>query len=101
VAKGYWLARVDVTDAEAYKAYVTANAKAFAKYRARFLVRAGGFVVKEGSSRVRNVVIEFDDYATALTCCESPESAESLPYRQNASVADIGIIEGYEGPQPS
>ena len=37
--KGYWIARVDVSDPEAYKEYVAANAAAFAKYGARFLVR--------------------------------------------------------------
>jgi len=100
MAKAYWLARVDVTDAEAYKAYVAANAKVFAKYRARFLVRAGALVVKEGTSRARNVVIEFDDYATALACYESPEYTEALRLRQNASVADVVIVEGYDGPQP-
>ena len=29
MAKGYWIARVDVYDAEAYKSYVAANAAAF------------------------------------------------------------------------
>jgi uncharacterized protein (DUF1330 family) len=101
MAKGYWLVRVDVTDAEAYKAYVAANAKAFAKYKARFLVRAGTFVVKEGNARGRNVVIEFDNYASALACYESAEYAEALRLRQNASVSDLVIIEGYDGPQPS
>jgi uncharacterized protein (DUF1330 family) len=100
MAKGYWLARVDVTDAEAYKAYVSANAKAFAKYKARFLVRAGAFVVKEGGARGRNVVIEFADYATALACYESAEYVEAKRLRQNASVSDVVVIEGYEGPQP-
>ena len=29
MSKGYWIARVDVSDPEAYKAYVVANAEAF------------------------------------------------------------------------
>ncbi|HLO95306.1 MAG TPA: DUF1330 domain-containing protein, partial [Burkholderiaceae bacterium] len=32
MTKGYWIARVDVTDPEGYKAYVAANAEAFKKY---------------------------------------------------------------------
>ena len=32
MARGYWIAHVDVTDPEAYGRYVAANAIAFAKY---------------------------------------------------------------------
>ena len=73
MAKGYWIAHVDVADAEAYKAYIRANAAAFAKFDARFLVRGGRGEVKEGAARSRHVVIEFADYATALACYESQE----------------------------
>ena len=64
MAKGYWIAAVDVSDPEAYKAYIAANAIAFRKYGARFLVRGGAAEVMEGQSRSRRVVIEFADYAT-------------------------------------
>jgi hypothetical protein len=50
MAKGYWVAHVDVKDPEGYKAYVAANAKAFSKYGARFLVRGGRFECKECSA---------------------------------------------------
>jgi uncharacterized protein (DUF1330 family) len=69
--KAYWIARVDVYDAEAYKAYVAANAEPFAKYGARFLVRGGASERMEGGSRSRNVVIEFKDMETALACYRS------------------------------
>ncbi len=98
--RGYWIARVDVADAEGYKAYVAANAVPFAKYGARFLVRAGRFEAVEGASRSRNVVIEFQDYETALACYRSPEYLAAKALREGASVADIVIIEGYDGPQP-
>ena len=39
--KGYWIAHVDVTDPEGYKPYQAANATAFGKFGARFLVRGG------------------------------------------------------------
>ena len=100
MAKGYWVAHVDVNDPEGYKGYVARNAVAFAKYGARFIVRGGQFESKEGNSRSRNVVIEFKDYATALACYHSPEYAEAMKHRVNASVADMIIIEGYDGPQP-
>ena len=99
--KGYWIARVDVTDDEQYKAYVAANAGPFKAFGARFLVRAGRFENPEGSSRTRNVVIEFTTYRAALDCWQSPEYQAALQLRLAASSIDLVIIEGYDGPQPS
>jgi len=100
MAKGYWIGRVDVTDPEEYKKYVAANGRAFAKYGARFLVRGGQFEAVEGKARSRNVVIEFPSYEIALSCYRSPEYAEAMAYRVDASEADILVIEGYDGAQP-
>jgi uncharacterized protein (DUF1330 family) len=99
--KGYWVVHVDVTDAEAYNAYIAANAVAFGKYGAKFLVRGGPFETVEGKARSRNVVLEFKDYATALACYRSPEYAKAMALREGAGVADIMVIEGYDGPQPT
>ena len=99
--KGYWIARVDVTDPEKYKAYIAANAEPFRKYGARFLVRTGRFENPEGASRTRNIVIEFPSYQAALDCWKSPEYQDAIKLRLPASTIDLVIIEGYEGPQPS
>jgi uncharacterized protein (DUF1330 family) len=101
MAKGYWIAHVDVADPEAYKAYQNANAVAFAKYGGRFVVRAGRNEVREGALRARHVVIEFADYAAAVACYESPEYRHAVALRRNISQADIVIVEGYDGPQPA
>ena len=98
--RGYWIARVDVTDAEAYKDYIAANSVAFAKFGARFVVRAGPFECKEGSARSRNVVIEFPSYAAALACYDSPEYQAAAKLRVAVAASDLVIIEGYDGPQP-
>jgi uncharacterized protein (DUF1330 family) len=100
VAKGYWIARVDVADPERYKAYIAANAVPFNKFGARFLVRAGRFENPEGSSRPRNIVIEFPSYQTALECYQSREYQEALKHRLTVATIDLVIVEGYEGPQP-
>lgn len=100
MAKGYWIARVDVNDAEAYKKYIAANAAPFAEFGARFLVRAGDFESVEGTPRARNVVIEFDSYETALACYRSPGYQKAIGFRTDASDGDLVIIEGYDGPQP-
>jgi uncharacterized protein (DUF1330 family) len=98
--KGYWIARVDVSDPAGYQEYVAANAAAFSKYGARFVVRGGRFEAPEGTPRSRNVVLEFKDYDTALACYRSPEYATARALREGRSVADLLIIEGYDGPQP-
>ena len=59
MAKGYWIARVDVHNDEGYKAYAAANPAIFKKFGGRFVVRGGKFTAVEGESRSRNVVIEF------------------------------------------
>ncbi len=101
MAKGYWVARIDVHDADGYKKYVAENGPVFAKYGARFLVRAGQFETAEGTSRSRNVVIEFKDYATAQACYHSAEYQRLVAMRAPHSQGDLVIIEGYDGPQPS
>lgn len=99
--KGYWIGRVDIADTERYQAYITANAEPFCKYGARFLVRAGRFENPEGTSRSRNVVIEFPSYQAALDCWKSPEYQAALRLRAPVATVDLVIIEGYDGPQPS
>jgi uncharacterized protein (DUF1330 family) len=100
MAKGYWIARVDVTNPDGYQGYVKANAAAFSKYGARFIVRGGQFEAPEGTPRARNVVLEFADYATAVACYHSPEYQAAKSHREGAAVADLLIIEGYDGVQP-
>jgi uncharacterized protein (DUF1330 family) len=100
MAKGYWIGRVDVTNEEGYKAYAAANPAIFKTFGGRFVVRAGKFEAPEGSSRKRNVVIEFPSYQAALDCYHSPEYQANIKVRQPHSTADIIVIEGYDGPQP-
>ena len=61
---------------------------------------AGRTSSRQAHARARNVVIEFRDYATALACHDSEEYREAAKLRDAASVADLVIVEGYEGPQP-
>ena len=98
--KGYWIARVDVSNDEGYKPYAAANAAIFKKFGGRFVVRGGRFEAPEGKARARNVVVEFPDYASAQACYHSPEYQDNLKIRLPHSVIDLLIIEGYDGPQP-
>lgn len=101
MAKGYWIASVDVSDAEGYKAYVVANAVPFKKYGAKFLTRGGKIDSVEGKMRGRVVIIEFPSYSAALDCYRSPEYLAAKKLREGKAMADIVVAEGYDGPQPS
>lgn len=99
-SKGYWVARLDVRDVDLYKAYVKANAGAFAKYGAKFLTRGGPFYALEGENRSRNVVLEFESVDVALACYHSLEYQLAFQIRKDIADADIYIQQGYDGPQP-
>ena len=101
MAKGYWVAFVDVHDPEGYKAYIAENAVAFRKYDGRFLTRGGQCEAPEGKPRSRTVVIEFPTYQAALECYRSAEYAKAMVLRQGKSTMDLAIVEGYEGFQPT
>jgi uncharacterized protein (DUF1330 family) len=98
MAKGYWIARVEVRDAEVYKTYAAANAAPIARFGGRFLVRAGRFENPEGTSRGRNVVIEFPSYQAALDCWHSPDYQAAVQIRLPVSTVDMVVVEGYDGP---
>ncbi len=99
--KGYWMVRVDVTDPEQYKAYVAANADPLKQYGGRFLARGGRLEVVEGTTRARNVIVEFPSFQAALDCWRSPEYQAAIKLRLPASTLDLVIVEGYDGPQPT
>jgi uncharacterized protein (DUF1330 family) len=92
--KGYWLAFVDIADPEAYAKYVAANAVAFEKYGAKFLVRGGQHEDPEEHTGGKVVAIEFDSYETAKACYHSPEYQEALKLRVVCSTGRIAIVEG-------
>jgi uncharacterized protein (DUF1330 family) len=100
MAKGYWIARVDVNDPQAYGEYVKANAEPLSRFGARFLVRAGKSEAVEGKARARNVVIEFPSYQAALDCFHDAGYQKAKALRLGASEGEILVIEGYDGPQP-
>jgi uncharacterized protein (DUF1330 family) len=98
MAKGYWIARVDVKNDDAYKVYAGNNPAIFAKFGGRFLVRSGKFDCPEGSARTRNVVIEFPDFTAARACYDSPEYQANIQNRLGAAEIDLIVIEGYDAP---
>ncbi|PRY23739.1 uncharacterized protein (DUF1330 family) [Aliiruegeria haliotis] len=93
--KGYWIAHVDVHDPEVFEAYKKANARPFARYGARFLVRGGQYDVREGELHPRTVVVEFPTFADALACYDDPEYQAAKAIRDPIARGDLVIVEGY------
>ena len=94
MAKGYWIVRVSVHNDEKYPDYLAAAKPAFEKYGAKFLVRGGPYEPMEGMSRERNVVVEFQDYATAMACYRSDEYQAAKRIRSANAEADFIVAEG-------
>ena len=94
--KAYWIARIDVTDPEQYKAYASGAAAAFQLHGAKYLIRGGPFTAAEGQARSRNVVIEFPSYQAALDCYHSKEYQAARAHRLRAATGEIVIVEGVE-----
>lgn len=100
MAKGYWIANVDVHNQDGYKQYVALLPDIFRKYGGRYMTSGGRTELVEGKSRSRIVIIEFPSYEAAMTCYRSSEYAKAIAVRQANSDADLIVIEGYDGPQP-
>ena len=94
MANGYWIVRVSVENPERYPDYLEAARPAFEKFGARFLIRGGRYEAMEGVSRERNVVVEFDDFKTAVACYRSPEYQAAKKIRNANAEADFVIVEG-------
>lgn len=94
MAKAYWIARVDIRDPERYKDYVSTAKPAFEANGARFLARGGAYSAMEGTSRARNVIIEFDSVEAARRCYESSEYQAAKAIREECADGDIVIVEG-------
>ncbi|MEM8978825.1 MAG: DUF1330 domain-containing protein [Pseudomonadota bacterium] len=95
--KAYWIASGDVLDPEKYEIYKAANAKPFAEYGARFVVRGGTQEAMEGTWRSRTVVIEFPSLEAAQACYNSADYQAAKALRAGISESDLVIVEGYEG----
>lgn len=92
--KGYWIARIKVTDPEQYEKYKQLSAPAVEANGGRILVRGGTCETVEGVGRARNVIIEFPSYQAALDAYDSPEYREARAARAGAAEFDLTIVEG-------
>lgn len=90
----YAIVQIDVHDGDEYAKYAALAGPAVAKYGGEFLARGGEYVVLEGESRSRNVLLRFPDMETARRFYDSPEYQEALAFALPVSTRDYKIVEG-------
>lgn len=97
MAKGYWVARVDVIDPEQFRKYSAFVGPFVAANGGRFLVRGGDQTVREGEARARTVVVEFASLDAAQAAYDSAEYQAGIGLRRSAGIVDFVIVGGYDG----
>ena len=101
MAKGYWIALVEVKDMDGYRNnYVAGLPDVLRKFGGRYVTRGGQTEVVEGKSKSRVVILEFPSYQAAMDCYRSPEYAKVKAHRLAFADADLIVVEGYDGAQP-
>ena len=100
MAKGYWIGRVDVSSEEGYQALCRRQSRDLPQVWRPLRGARRQIRMRRRRQPLRNVVIEFPDYAAALACYRSPEYQANIKVRQPHAIADLVVVEGYDGPQP-
>ncbi len=91
----YLIARVAVTDRDAYKKYLEATPAIIEKYGGKVLFRPGEIATFEGPVENRRIVIiEFPSLIKAKQWYESLEYQEAKKLREGAAEGEIIAVEG-------
>ena len=90
----YIIARIEVTNLEAYMEYAKQTVALVEIFGGKFLVKGGEFEQVEGSGPDRHVVIEFADVAAAKVFYNSDEYLKILPIALKNTNRDLVIVEG-------
>ena len=93
--KGYWVCIYEKIDnAEKLKQYAIKAKPAVEKFSGKFLVRGGKNRTNEGIKTPRIVVVEFDDYNSAVKCYDSSEYQEAHNILNGHVIRHNQIVEG-------
>ena len=91
----YLIARVEVTNPDAYENYKKLAAAAIEKYEGRYLARGGHMETLEGDEETRRVVVvAFPTLERAKAFYNSPEYEEARAKRKGAALGQFVVIDG-------
>ena len=90
----YLIARADVHDTEAYKAFLKPALAALEKTGGQVLADGGNCEQLEGEGRSRNIIVRFPDMDSARTYFNDPELQSVIGAQQHGWTRDTVIVEG-------
>lgn len=92
----YCMVQITVHNSEEYAKYAALAGPAVQKYGGEFLARGGKCLTKEGPVQLRNVIIKFPDFNSAITFYESQEYSAALEFAlaDGVSTRNYTIVEG-------
>lgn len=95
----YMIARVDVTDLDAWKNYAANAGPTVDQYGGKYIARGGALTGLENfeDEGKRVVIIQFPDVETAEKWYHSEEYNAVRKLRDTAGHARFMIVEGYDG----
>ena len=97
MARGYWIACVNVKNQDKFKKYVDLAGPAVHLYGGKFLVRGGKVLNIEGKQYERIVVSVFDSTEKAEECYNSKEYQHALGFlKDDVAERMIHIAEGLD-----
>jgi uncharacterized protein (DUF1330 family) len=95
----YFIANIDVTDAEGFERYRAAVPPVIARFGGRYLVRGGEVHQVEGAMPLKRLVIlEFPSVEQARAFYDSAEYAPLLALRLATTRSEAVLVEGYAPP---
>lgn len=94
MTKAYIIARVTITDPEAYAKYADGAREAMALHGATVLARGGRVEALEGEARPRNVILEFPSMEAAVAYWNSAEYQAARKHRLGAAEIELCAVEG-------
>ena len=92
----YCMVQITVHNSEEYAKYAALAGPAVQKYGGEFLARGGKCLTKEGPVQLRNVIIKFPDFDSAITFYESQEYSAALEFAlaDGVSTRNYTVVEG-------
>ena len=92
----YFIASIEVTDAEGFERYRAAVPPLIAAHGGRYLVRGGAQHPLEGAMPLKRLVIlEFPSLEAARRFYDSPDYAPLLALRLASTRSEVTLVEGY------